>query len=50
MNCKYSERGQMNATNDCNTVLQIALQELIHLDLNGPRVVNTSFNSVYFSL
>ena len=50
MNCKYSERGQLNATNDCNTALQITLQELIHLDLNGTRVVNTNFKSVYFSL
>ena len=43
MNCKYSERGQMNATNDCNTALQIALQELIHPDLNGTRVFKHQF-------
>ena len=50
MNCKYSERGQINATNDCNTALQITLQELIHPDLNDTRVVNTNFKSAYFSL
>lgn len=50
MDCKYSERGQLNATNDCNTALQIASEGLIHPSLNGTRVVNTNFKSAYFSL
>ena len=34
----------LNATNDCDTDLQIASEKLIHPSLNGTRVVNTNLN------